>query len=237
MPNLRVSNPQSGIKLVITAGDVFGRLTVLREAEPVQRYSHNGSKNGKRRMFECRCWCGIISTVDLSHLRCGHSRSCECLQAEITAIRNYRHGKTGTDEYVTWQSMISRCEDPTGPNAAYLGISVCEEWRNDFTAFYGHVGPRPSKSHSIDRYPDTQGDYGPGNVRWATTDQQQRNKRNTVRLEYGGVLIPLVDVAIQTGVAASSLRDRVSRGIVGPRLFEKKLKRSCWKLGADALVR
>jgi hypothetical protein len=70
--------------------------------------------------------------------------------------------------------MKARCA-PNG-NYAKLGISVCEEWRKDFMAFYNYMGPRPSLKHSLDRYPNAKGNYEPGNVRWATSKEQGWSK-------------------------------------------------------------
>jgi hypothetical protein len=80
-----------------------------------------------------------------------------------------------------WKSMIARCFNTKDKNY-YLyggrGITVCERWRNSFKAFVDDVGVRPSLAHTLDRYPDKNGNYEPGNVRWATTEQQSHNKRS-----------------------------------------------------------
>src|SRR6185312_16611652 len=96
------------------------------------------------------------------------------------------HGKYTTPEYRTWIAMKMRCNSPTASNYARygaLGIRVCEQWLNDFEAFYRDVGSRPSAEHSIDRI-DAKGNYEPGNCRWATRDEQRNNRRNTVYVIY-----------------------------------------------------
>lgn len=158
--------------LIVSPGDMFSRLTVVREAE--SRHSH--------RVFECRCECGATKTVFLSALRSGLSKSCGCLRDEIAT----RHGKHKTPEYRIWAGMISRCENRklrSWKNYGGRGISICPEWRASFEAFFAHAGIRPSARHSIDRFPNNDGDYEPGNVRWATMSEQLRNNRRSRRAE------------------------------------------------------
>lgn len=88
-------------------------------------------------------------------------------------------GRTKQPEYRNWKKMKSRCSAKSGPyykNWAGRGITVCDEWVNDFWAFYNHIGPKPSNKHSIDRIDNDKG-YEPGNVRWATQSEQLYNRR------------------------------------------------------------
>ena len=89
------------------------------------------------------------------------------------------HGATGTPEYTCWQRMLARCYRPSHHTYQYYGargITVCPEWRNSFDAFLRDVGPRPSPDLSIDRI-DVNGNYEPGNVRWASRLIQSQNRR------------------------------------------------------------
>ena len=88
-------------------------------------------------------------------------------------------------EYACWSNMKQRCDNPKNPRYADYGgrgIKVCERWRKRFLAFYEDMGPRPSPNHSMDRYPDNDGNYEPNNCRWATWAQQRANQRE-VRFE------------------------------------------------------
>jgi hypothetical protein len=90
--------------------------------------------------------------------------------------------RTSHPRYKTWQSLVRRCHDPKSKGYADYGargISVCEAWREDFWQFLKDTGDRPSPRHTLDRK-DNDGNYEPGNVRWATPSQQARNKRSTV---------------------------------------------------------
>lgn len=88
------------------------------------------------------------------------------------------HGLTKTVEYRAWHSMKQRCLNPKcrrWNKYGGRGIAICQKWLDSFEAFLADMGPRPSPDHSIDRI-DNDGDYEPGNCRWATRSQQQQNK-------------------------------------------------------------
>jgi hypothetical protein len=103
-----------------------------------------------------------------------------------------KHYKTiiVTSEYKTWKDMKRRCYDinyKKSKNYLGRGIKVCDEWLHDYNAFYKYMGNKPGNKYSIDRI-DNNGDYMPGNVRWATYTQQARNKRIQNCNGYPGIL-------------------------------------------------
>lgn len=98
-------------------------------------------------------------------------------------VTNFKHGLIHTPEYVAWYAMKDRCLNPNSSNYAYWGgrgVGVYAPWVDDFTLFNAYVGPKPTPSHSLDRFPDKNGNYEPGNVRWATKLEQTQN-RNSLR--------------------------------------------------------
>lgn len=144
---------------------------------------------GPSAQWLCQCDCGNRTKVFTSSLnKAKHpTRSCGCLKAEADAARRgvERHGlgkyMNGRRHpvYSVWASMIQRCENPKATrfeDYGGRGIKVCAEW-HDFARFVADVGPRPSDKHSLDRHPDVNGNYEPGNVRWATVAEQNANRR------------------------------------------------------------
>lgn len=122
-------------------------------------------------------------------------------------------------EHQAWRSMRSRCRPGTvsAKNYADRGIAVCERWHL-FENFYADMGPRPTPDHSLDRV-DVDGDYEPGNVRWATPDVQNRNKRSTViDCTKAAVVLQLIDIGVSRAAIAASFAvprqyiDRIATG-------------------------
>jgi hypothetical protein len=110
---------------------------------------------------------------------------------------NYVHGMCGTPTYKSWDGAKQRCFNPNDdhyPLYGALGITMCDEWKNSFQAFYDYMGERPEGT-TIDRWPDPFGDYKPGNCRWATPAEQSRNRRNAIVIpdEYGPSLMDAIE--------------------------------------------
>lgn len=128
--------------------------------------------------WQCWCSCGRDFIASGKNLRKGYYVSCGCHKAALTSQRNTKHAMHGTAEYRCWRNIRQRCFNPK--NGRYddyggRGITMCEEWRDSFASFYAHVGPRPDGC-TLDRI-NNDGNYEPGNVRWATAEQQRHNKR------------------------------------------------------------
>ncbi len=155
------------MRLINVLGDKYGKLTVIAELERAV-----DNQGFKRRRMLCRCECGKEISVRLISLRRGNTKTCGCVRI--------KHGGTYTKEYRAWWDMQQRCNNPRHDRYASYGgrgIKVCEAWR-EFENFIRDMGTRPSSDHSIDRT-DNDGNYEPGNCRWATRSEQQRNTRRT----------------------------------------------------------
>jgi hypothetical protein len=143
--------------------------------------SPNGTDNFNTALWICVCECGNVTSITGNKLRSGKATKCKSCD-----MNGWKHGFAGTKEYRTWQSIKSRT---TNPNATHYylyggrGIKMDLDWRFSFTRFFNDVGVCPSPEHSLDRI-DNNGNYEPGNVRWATTIQQSYNKRNTIIMKY-----------------------------------------------------
>ncbi len=150
-----------------------GRLTII---VPSHRRGSNGGL-----VWWCECDCGEFCLVS-SGLLFVNTNSCGCLQRDLVGSRSLKHGhaKIASKEYKAWDSMKQRCYNPNSPKY-YLyggrGIKVCDRWLNSFENFLADVGLAPTSQHSIDRFPDNDGNYEPGNVRWGTDYEQRHNQR------------------------------------------------------------
>jgi hypothetical protein len=115
-------------------------------------------------------------------------------------------------EYRTWCGMKARCADQTNHRYGGRGIRVCERWASSFEAFLADMGSKPSDTHTIDRI-DNNGNYEPGNCRWATRSEQTRNREGSVQVTIRGETMPLAEAAKRYGLSYSVAANRV--GMVG----------------------
>lgn len=176
---------------MIKSGDVFGNWKVI------------GMPNGCK--VPCKCTCGYTSTIPANRLLSGGSKGCRKCSFKKISKTLTRHGegkvgKTVTVEYKAWQAMKKRCFNQNSDVYKYYGgrgITVCERWLgiDGYKNFLADVGRRPTENHSLDRFPNNDGNYEPKNVRWATRKEQCTNRRSTAIIEYDGKKMTLMQLA------------------------------------------
>lgn len=185
-------------------GRKFSRLMVLSRAP--------NNRRGNTR-WNCRCDCGVETTVIGSALRGNWIGSCGCASVDTRTVHGHGRRDNRSSEYNIWRGMVARCRNPKYKKYRYWGgrgISVCDRWLS-FENFYADMGPRPSPEHSIDRE-DNDGNYEPSNCRWATRAEQARNTSKNRLFEYDGRRISMAEAAEMAGLSYQLLRGRLDNG-------------------------
>ena len=187
-------------------GQVFGRLRVI---------SYAGlHKKGVTRLWSCQCSCGNGCVTGAGSLMSGGTASCGCIRKAGT---HRSHGMTRSPEHTTWMRMWSRCTNPKNPDYnKYKDRKPPEAWR-DFEEFFRELGARPSSAHSLDRIRNDM-PYGPGNCRWATRSEQNRNKSNNVNVVFDGKGMCLQEACRVSGVPRNLIMHRVHK--LGQNIFD-----------------
>lgn len=184
------------------AGKKFDALLILNEAERVR--SACGSII---RYWDCLCDCGKVKRIAQISLVKKITKSCGCLKKSNRW--HITHGKTGIPEYAAWSGMIQRCSNPKNNRYSRYGgrgISYCERW-SKFENFLEDMGPKPSPTHSIDRI-NNNGNYEPGNCRWATASEQSLNTSRNKRVLMNGKIMTYAEVGKALGVCSGTVRYR-----------------------------
>lgn len=155
-------------------GLTYNNLKVLKFVERREKQ--------QQKYYLCQCLCekGTLKEVSHGNLISNQVKSCGCLKSG-----HIKHGQAKgpgqiSREFYSWQDAKARCFRPTKRNYKDYGgrgITMCDMWIHDFAAFYDHIGPCP-EGLTLDRI-DVNGNYEPGNVRWATLEEQSQNRRST----------------------------------------------------------
>jgi hypothetical protein len=189
------------------AGQAFGRLTAVRRM---------GKDRFGKTQWECACKCGVIILVDVSRLIGGNTKSCGCLVGDAFRKKNEQRkadafGKYHVRARNSWRHMIRRCENPADKfykDYGGRGIKVCDRWK-DLKSFVADMGDPPD-GMTLDRWPDKNGNYEPGNCRWATPKQQAQNTRRNVMVSLEGESMCLSEAADRIGITRTTLFSRVA---------------------------
>lgn len=194
------------------------RLTFLRRAD-------------RQRMAIYKCDCGNELAAYITNVNSGKTLSCGCLRSELTQARSTTHGhaKRGQHslEYETWTNMIARCTKSYRPDYHRYGgrgITVCDRWL-DFDNFFADMGSRPD-GKTIDRWPNTNGNYEPGNCRWATPIEQANNRRSNVLIEHLGRNQNIEAWSAELGIERNIIEDRIRRGATTPSVIFGPIKKA-----------
>lgn len=168
------------------SGQRFGRLVAIKYIPSELRKKSDGTRREGK--WLCACDCGMTTMVCAGDLVNGRTKSCGCLHRESTTERNLTHGGTHTRLYTIWQAMKRRCYGATYQHRQYYsmkGITVCDEWKDDFSAFrkwsfeHGYYEQDKDTPHkdvlSIDRIDPDKG-YSPDNCQWITCDANLRKR-------------------------------------------------------------
>lgn len=186
-------------------GQRFGRLIAL------------GPVNRKPITWLCVCDCGNTPTVSTGSLRNGGTLSCGCYRSDRCATVFTKHGLSRSPIQGIWRKIIRRCtseKDKSYERYGGRGITICPEWQKDFLAFYSHVSQLEHfgvDGYSLDRIDNNSG-YCPGNVRWATRSEQQRNRRNNHLVTFNGETKTVAGWAADLGLLRITLWTRLKRG-------------------------
>jgi len=198
------------MKRIDRIGQVYGRLTVV-ELSGVVRDSHGCVKAVK---WDCLCLCGTATAVLGGSLQSGQTQSCGCLQKQRASEASKTHGETGnakTKEYQAWRHALDRCQNPKNKFFKFYGGRGIECRFVTYESFLDAAGRAPSPQHSIDRYPDNDGHYEKGNIRWATKLEQSNNTRGNHIVEYRGAQYTLAELSRHAGMANFTMSQRLGK--------------------------
>jgi hypothetical protein len=139
----------------------------------------------RKHYWSCVCQCGKEKAVESYNLTSGRSKSCRsCSSLNVAANCHATHRKSQSMMYKRWQGIKTRCynsnQTRTYKDYGARGIAIAPEWKDDFKKFYEYMGEPPTLLHTIDRI-DVNGNYEPGNVRWATQSEQMKNTRRAAK--------------------------------------------------------
>lgn len=201
---------------VNSIGMVFGYLTVIEQLEYKTRFG--------RVLCKCKCRCGNEKIIVWDNLKNNLTKSCGCYKKEE---KEKKYSKLNTSiksaEYTTWRGIKDRCyklKNINYHNYGGRGILMCDRWFNSFECFYNDMGKRPSSKYSIERI-DNDGNYEPLNCKWATREEQDRNRRTNVWIEYDNRKMILFDWAKELCVSRpNDIKIMIDKGVPFDEIYQ-----------------
>lgn len=192
--------------IIDLAGERFGKLVALQFLGRVNKHS----------IFLCICDCGKETTATSNNLRRNHTTSCGCESSKNTiGVRLATHGKSKHPLFISWVGMRNRCYTPTHNRFEHYGgkgIAVCDEWVDDFQAFYNWAILNGwKKGLTLDRKENDR-DYCPDNCKFSTVAQQNRNRTSNIKLTINGITKILIEWSEEVNVPYETIRQRLKNG-------------------------
>jgi hypothetical protein len=192
-------------------GRRFGRLKVIS-------FSHIERRGGEQSsLYICRCDCGRAVRVRAASLNFGSTKSCGCLQRDITIARNRSLAsplkRAEPRTHMRWIGMKNRCLDSCSRNVSSYknrGIKICRRWRHSFDDFFADMGRCPI-GMTLERKNNNLG-YNPSNCIWATAKVQANNRRNNHFLEFNGERMTISQWSEKLGIPAYAINNRIKYG-------------------------
>lgn len=206
-------------KVIDITGKQFGQWTVIERA----------GRDASGSLWLCQCSCGRTFVRQRAGLVSGNSTRCRNCANKENGTKGITHGKSRVGKwtylYRRWASMKRVCHNCNVKEYQYYGgrgITMFEPWAQSFQRFESDIlaaiGDRPSASMTLDRI-DNDGNYEPGNVRWATMVTQARNRRNARSITFAGVTLSAVEWAEKLDMHYGTVLSRLGRGWSAERIF------------------
>lgn len=193
-------------------GAKFGRLTVIEFV---------GKNHHKQKLWKVRCRCNGNTSIVPGYYLTNGTKSCGCLRREQLVVRNFKHGSASrencTREYRLWKEIRKRCCNPNSTrfeNYGGRGIGMYDPWKKDFKSFLNYLVETIglcSTGMTIERI-NNNGNYEPGNLRWATPEEQQNNKRNNRVITFRGKTQTLSRWCKELDLRSNTIRCRLFNG-------------------------
>lgn len=194
----------------LNEGDAVGRCLFIKYVPRTDKYVRASLK----------CFCGKIFDADLCRVSNPKRQAgCGCLRSPTGKnSKQFKHGNSTRSfvslAYNSWKAAKARCHNPKHKKYKFYGgrgIKMCDRWFNSFEFFFEDMGERPI-GLTLDRFPDMKGNYEPGNCRWATSEEQVRNRPTNIFITFNGKTMMLIDWARETGIHRNTLRGRYYMG-------------------------